>query len=726
MSLFSASRCVCNSFLQASRALLSAGIFTAIDQNPSTKRHEIVSSALMLAATLAMISVYGFTQLSLLIPLLSIRSSSLLAQTIVSLLIGFVFLWGNVLYQVTRFGHLRRARRWKMTYCSATTLAGELPLTVLVPAYREELHVIWMTMMSAALMDYSDRRVVLLLDDPPETNDAAACHALARARAIPEEMTRLFRPVNKRLQGYADAGLKLLATDQGAAAKMLAVMHDDVANFLEDVAKLQAAELLRAAEDHVKHFFIEQVLRAPALAHRAEAQKALTLSRQDLLTALLHTAQRLAVSLDCFERKRFENLPHAANKAANLNAYLGLIGNTLEIAENSGAMTLHNVGAIDPSKVIGRLEIPHATFVMTLDADSMVLTHYARRLVAFLQDPSNARVAIAQTPYSSYPCAPGVLERVAGATTDLQYVVHQGMAEFNSAYWVGANAVLRMKALKEIATLHCERGYAFPWFIQDRTVIEDTGSTIDLIRRGWIVHNHPERLAFSATPHDFGALLIQRRRWSNGGLVILPSLFGFLCKKTFGLSWLAQAFLRIHYLASPALASAGILTLMLVPLDDQAISPWLPATALTYFFAYACDLRRHGYRRRDILGVYALNMVLLPVVFGGVLKSLDQILRGVPTPFARTPKIAGCTGIPLRYIIAPVLLCLVSTESLIDDLSRQRIMHAAFSLWNVVMILGGCIAFMGMPTMAADVARAIRLRLRYEPWRQTPAPASVE
>ena len=117
MSLFSASRCVCNSFLQASRALLSAGIFTAIDQNPSTKRHEIVSSALMLAATLAMISVYGFTQLSLLIPLLSIRSSSLLAQTIVSLLIGFVFLWGNVLYQVTRFGHLRRARRWKMIYC---------------------------------------------------------------------------------------------------------------------------------------------------------------------------------------------------------------------------------------------------------------------------------------------------------------------------------------------------------------------------------------------------------------------------------------------------------------------------------------------------------------------------------------------------------------------------------------------------------------------------------
>ena len=51
-----------------------------------------------------------------------------------------------------------------------------------------------------------------------------------------------------------------------------------------------------------------------------------------------------------------------------------------------------------------------------------------------------------------------------------------------------------------------------PVFITARTVIEDTGSTVDLVARGWRVHNHPERLAYSATPPDFGSLIVQRRR----------------------------------------------------------------------------------------------------------------------------------------------------------------------------------------------------------------------
>ncbi len=86
-------------------------------------------------------------------------------------------------------------------------------------------------------------------------------------------------------------------------------------------------------------------------------------------------------------------------------------------------------------------------------------------------------------------------------------------------------AILRRTALNEIRTVAKERGHLVPIFIQDKTLIEDTGSTIDLSARGWRLHNHPERLAFSATPSDFGALAIQRRRWANGGLIIFPSLF---------------------------------------------------------------------------------------------------------------------------------------------------------------------------------------------------------
>ena len=37
--------------------------------------------------------------------------------------------------------------------------------------------------------------------------------------------------------------------------------------------------------------------------------------------------------------------------------------------------------------------------------------------------------------------------------------------------------------------------------------------------------NYPERLSYSATPPDFGSLVVQRRRWANGGLLILPKLW---------------------------------------------------------------------------------------------------------------------------------------------------------------------------------------------------------
>src|SRR5262249_5231445 len=156
----------------------------------------------------------------------------------------------------------------------------------------------------------------------------------------------------------------------------------------------------------------------------------------------------------------------------------------------------------------------------------IVLPDYALRLVRIME--AHPGIAVAQTPYSAVPGPEGLLERTAGATTDIQYVVHQGFTRYDGTYWVGANAMLRLRALHDIRTVRMERGHEISLFIQDHTVIEDTESTVDLIRDGWTLHNYPERLAYSATPPDFGALIIQRRRWSNGGLLILPGLLRHL------------------------------------------------------------------------------------------------------------------------------------------------------------------------------------------------------
>ena len=70
---------------------------------------------------------------------------------------------------------------------------------------------------------------------------------------------------------------------------------------------------------------------------------------------------------------------------------------------------------------------------------------HAARLIHQLDQPENQRVAVIQTPYSAIPGAPGVLERIAGATTDIQYIIHQGFTSYRATFWVGANALLRKK-----------------------------------------------------------------------------------------------------------------------------------------------------------------------------------------------------------------------------------------------------------------------------------------
>ncbi|WP_282405036.1 glycosyltransferase family 2 protein, partial [Pseudomonas sp. PS02285] len=99
-----------------------------------------------------------------------------------------------------------------------------------------------------------------------------------------------------------------------------------------------------------------------------------------------------------------------------------------------------------------------------------------------------------------------------------------GLTAFEATFWVGANAIIRRQALEDIRDEVVDDGIMHARFIRDNTVIEDTESSIELIDRGWRLYNYPERLSYSMTPSDFGALVVQRRRWANGGLLMLSSL----------------------------------------------------------------------------------------------------------------------------------------------------------------------------------------------------------
>jgi hypothetical protein len=314
-----------------------------------------------------------------------------------------------------------------------------------------------------------------------------------------------------------------------------------------------------------------------------------------------------------------------------------------------------------------------------------------------MESAENQRVAVAQTPYTAVPGAPGLLERVAGTTTDIQYLVHQGSAFFSAAYWVGANAVLRKSALDHICSETQERGHRVHRYIQDRTVIEDTESSIDLIERSWEIHNYPERLAYSATPPDFGAVLVQRRRWANGGLIILPKLLRYLFRAPSPRKAL-EGFIRVHYLFSLAGVNVALLLVFVYPFDAAVANIWLPLTAAPYFYLYARDLSFW-----DVLGVYAFNLMLIPIQLGGVIQSLRQAITGTKTAFKRTPKVTDRTSAPKRYVAAELgLLAALSVGSLFDAFSGNW-SQAALGGVNASFFLFVITAFIGWRACFEDL-----------------------
>jgi cellulose synthase (UDP-forming) len=450
--------------------------------------------------------------------------------------------------------------------------------------------------------------------------------------------------------------------------------------------------------------------RGPARQCQAEADRLFDaagdteapLDGKALLTTYTRLVARFRTELTSFERKRYDNLSHAANKAMNLNSYIGLLGQNFCEGRRGAKLILERAGTRAPDLVV-----PQSDFVLIVDADSLLTPDYALRLIHLMRQPGNERVAVAQTPYNAFPGASTSVERIAGATTDIQYLIHQGFTHYDATYWVGANAVVRTAALRDIATHESERGYQVTRFIHDRTVIEDTESTVDLLARDWRLHNYPERLAYSETPPDFGSLLIQRRRWANGGLIILPKLVRHLTRKTAGLARWLQGFMMTNYLSSLAAVNLGLLIVLAFSFENSMRSAWLPLTAVPYYVLYARDLGLIGYRIRDILGVYALNLVLIPVNLVGVFGSIEQAITGKRAAFGRTPKVRGRTGVPAIYLVAECGILMLWVVGLLRDLREGRPIHALLVLANIAFLAYGIASFIGIRHAMEDVASSL-------------------
>ena len=614
-------------------------------------------------------------------------------------------------YLTTRLGYysrIRAHRRASRDELSQPFEQSAPSLTVLIPSYQEDERVNRMTLLSAALQEYPDLGIVLLIDDPPEPRYAGPAAMLAAAQRLPGEIEALLAQPLARAQNALDEfDLQHVVAGETSITDVLGVAaeYEHAAGWLRSYAA--SYEIV----DHADTFLVEQVLGAlaadlgaNAAALRAAADEGAVLTCNHLHYLHLRLTWIFAARVTSFQRKSYVSLSHEPNKAMNLNSYIGLMGGSYRATDVPGGGR-----ALLRADADAELDVLDPDYVLTLDADSLLLPEYCLRIVGLLEQREHARVAVAQAPYTAFPGAATRLERIAGATTDLQHIVHQGMTHYDATFWVGANAILRKRAIDDLCAISHEGDWAISRYISDRTVIEDTESSIDLGVHGWRLLNYPERLSYSATPPDFGSLCIQRQRWANGGLLILPALWRQIrARRARGeRQRLGETFLRVNYMASIAWSSVALLFLLGYQFNDRLISPVVLLISVPYFAMMAVDLHHCGYRRSDVFRIYGFNLILLAVNLAGVAASLLQVLIGGRPAFKRTPKVRSRTVPGFTFIVVPYLFVAFSVLTLLSDLERERWVNVALAALNAVLAGYAIVAYVGVGHSIVDVGRNV-------------------
>src|SRR5258706_6707253 len=172
-----------------------------------------------------------FTQLPL------TNSAIGVAESVFFLALVMCLLWGNLLYQLARYGYfVRKAAhaepaRADLEQCYDS--AKPPVITVLIPSYREELHVLRQTILSAALLDYPQRRIAVLIDNPPNVS-GSDLQELRATREMIEHLNRAFAALAQPLQRECDRFLDLgEAADLKAESQRLARLYEAAAEHLD-------------------------------------------------------------------------------------------------------------------------------------------------------------------------------------------------------------------------------------------------------------------------------------------------------------------------------------------------------------------------------------------------------------------------------------------------------------------------------------------------------------
>ena len=219
-------------------------------------------------------------------------------------------------------------------------------------------------------------------------------------------------------------------------------------------------------------------------------------------------------------------------------------------------------------------------FLLVLDTDHIPVRSFLQETIGFFQ--RDKKLAFVQTPHHFYnpDCYQRnlVLESEVTHEQDLFFqVIQTGRDAANATVFAGSAAVFRRAALVDIGGFRTDCS------------IEDLHTGMELQARGWHSLYYRRLLSAGLSPEDFAGYLIQRMRWTRGG-VQLFFLDNPLVKPGLGLrqrlAYLASllyffhAWSRLVYLMAPLsflllncnLINAGVPTLLWFFIPHYAVS----------------------------------------------------------------------------------------------------------------------------------------------------------
>jgi hypothetical protein len=336
----------------------------------------------------------------------------------------------------------------------------------------------------------------------------------------------------------------------------------------------------------------------------------------------------------------------------------------------------------------------------------LLLDDYVLKSLNVMNQSGSERVGITQAPSLAIPGSTSIVQRIAGAETDLHRILCLGSSSHGAAFWLGSNGLIRRQALEDICEMSAERGYPLKKYIKDRTLVEDIESTIDFLAHGWEIHNLLDPIAFRGTPADYGSLLVQRRRWAGGGLVNLPKYMRCVLSLPDWKSRVPEALLRLHHLGAQAVNLGGLL-LPLIFIARAPVKGWWLWIAAPYYALVWKDLCASGYEARDFPRLLALNLLLLSVNVTGTFKAIGRALMAREQIFLRTPKSRQRTAIPTGYALAAMTMPVLVILAAAVDLRHREWSFAILCTFNAILLTYGLVAFLGLRQAAKDVLDAV-------------------